>query len=140
MCNFEKIKKLLSKQGHIDYWKNTAAKDWKVVNVLFGTKYFVHALFYSHLVLEKLLKAHWVKDNESNHPPKIHNLVYLLSKTKLNLQEDSIAFLEQMNLFQLEGRYPDYRTNINKVYKGKQTQEIIKEVNKVRKWLLKNLQ
>lgn len=98
---------MLTKQEHITFWKNTAAKDWKAVNDLLKSKNYVHSLFWSHLVLEKLIKAHWVKDNEGNHPPKMHNLVYLLSKTSLNMEENKLAFLEQMNLFQLEGRYPD---------------------------------
>lgn len=65
---------MLTKDEHIKYWVDTAKKDWKTVQNMFGTKDYLPALFFSHLVLEKLCKAHWVKDNHGNTPPKIHNL------------------------------------------------------------------
>jgi hypothetical protein len=49
----------LTKEYYIKYWKTTAAKDWKAVQDMFKAKNFVHALFWSHLVLEKLCKTHW---------------------------------------------------------------------------------
>jgi len=71
----------------------TAATDWKAVNQLYSGKCYTHSLFWAHLVLEKLLKAHWIKDNESNTPPKIHNLLYLADKTKLSIsQERQLTF------------------------------------------------
>jgi len=48
----------LTKQQHINYWVETAAKDWMAVDGLFSSKNYVQALFWAHLVLEKLLKAH----------------------------------------------------------------------------------
>lgn len=98
------------------------------------------ALFWAHLMLEKLFKAHWVKDNESNHPPKIHNLITLSAKTELRLSDDDLEFLAVMNQFQLGGRYPDYVQAIWKTYKGKETKKVIDRVNKIRKCLLKGLQ
>ena len=44
----------MTKKEHINYWKSTSEKDWKAVQDLFRTKHYVHALFWSHLVLEKL--------------------------------------------------------------------------------------
>lgn len=129
----------MTKQEYIEYWKQSATRDWRTVEKMFVAKEFIPALFFSHLVLEKLLKAHWVKDNEGDHPPKIHNLVYLLSKTKLVAKELDIAFLEQLNSFQIEGRYPDYQLDLYRIYKAKQTEEILNQVNKIRKWLLKAL-
>ncbi len=129
----------MKKEDYIKYWKTNADKDWKRVNLLFKNHDFVFALFCAHLTLEKLLKAHWVKDNFENHLPKIHNLVYLLAHTNLNIAESDQAFLEQMNLFQIEGRYPDYQNNLHKAYNSVQTKLIISKADKIRKWLLKGL-
>lgn len=129
----------MNKNDYIKYWTISAQKDWRRVNLLIKNKDFVFALFCAHLTLEKLIKAHWVKDNPDNHPPKIHNLVYLISKTKLNASENEMAFLEQMNLFQIEGRYPDYRNNLYKVYGAAPSKVIIAKANTIRKWLNKNL-
>jgi len=94
---------------------------------------------FAHLVLEKLCKAHWVRDNVSNTPPKIHNLITLLGQTKLQLSEEERAFLFDMNQFQLEGRYPDYRNEIYKKYKAIQTKQVLSRLDTLRKCLLKKL-
>jgi HEPN domain-containing protein len=117
----------------------TAKRDWRTVQNMYKTKDYVPGLFWTHLVLEKLIKAHWVKDNEDNHPPKIHNLTTLIKKTKLQLSEDYMDFLDRMNQFQLEGRYPDYVSGIYKIYKGRLTKEILDKAKIVRKCLLKEL-
>ena len=100
---------MMTKQQHIDYWVETAEKDWIVVQQLFDAKSYIHALFWAHLVLEKLCKAHWVKDNIGNTPPKIHNLINLIAKTNAKLPKTDKDFLSILNQFQLEGRYPDYK-------------------------------
>ncbi len=129
----------MEKEQLIKYWKSESLRDWKRVELLFKNKDYVFALFCAHLSLEKILKAHWIKDNVNNHPPKIHNLPYLVSQTKLNASNEQMIFLEKMNTFQLEGRYPDYRVKINLVYNSKRTSVIIAEANSLRKWLIKNL-
>jgi HEPN domain-containing protein len=130
----------LTKEEHIQYWVNTAKRDWRTVQNLLKSKDYVPALFFAHLVLEKLLKARWVKDNSQNHPPKIHNLISLAGKIAYSFTEEQLIFMGRMNDFQLEGRYPDYANNIYKLYKRKETELILKEVDKLRKCLLKNLQ
>ena len=129
----------MTKQQHIEYWINTAEEDWITVGVLFDSKRYLHALFWAHLVLEKLTKAHWVKNNEENTPPKIHNLITLLEQANVDLSEEKMNFLLTYNKFQLSTRYPDY---LNKVYAlcTKQVAEIqLDEVKEIRKCLLKML-
>ncbi len=58
------------------------------------------------------MKGIWVKNNEDNYPPKIHNLIYMHDAAKLNLDEDMKAELLAMNAWNLEGRYPEYRTKM----------------------------
>ena len=97
------------------------------------------ALFFSHLLLEKLCKAHWVKDNTENTPPKIHNLPGLVLKTKLQLSDEEIDFLREMNQFQIEGRYPDYKNLLYNTYKEAKTKLILGKVNTLRICLLNKL-
>lgn len=130
---------MLNKEQHIEYWINTAREDWEAVLDIVAAKRYVHALFFSHLTLEKLLKAHWVKDNEENHPPKIHNLVRIASKTKLNTPEKYLIFMEKFNDFQMEGRYPDYWNMIYKIVTKEYTLELIENIKEIREWLLKQM-
>ena len=129
----------MNKEDYIAYWKSTAEIDRVVIQHLFKSKDYMQALFFAHLVLEKLSKAHWVKDHDSNHPPRIHNLVALIDSTLLDPDENQRAFLEKMNTFQLEGRYPDYRMQLYKMCDKKFTEEILKQAETIRIWLLNNL-
>ena len=129
----------MAKQEHIDYWKFTAGKDWDALLNMYQSKDYVQALFFSHLVLEKLCKAHWVKDNVENIPPKTHNLLVLLESTKLSFTDEDTVFFRAMNQFQLEGRYPDYANAIYKTYKAENTKIVLDNVNIKRQWLLENL-
>lgn len=61
-------------QEHIEFWKNTSNEDFEVFNLLLNSKKYLHVLFFAHLTIEKLIKSHWVKDNNNSVPPKIHNL------------------------------------------------------------------
>jgi AbiV family abortive infection protein len=77
-----------TKKQHIDYWVDQSGDDWETAQILFKNKKYLHALFWSHLVLEKLCKALWIAHNTENTPPRTHNLIYLLSKTNLNTTEE----------------------------------------------------
>lgn len=82
----------MTKRDYINYWLDTSEKDWGSAEDLFKTKHYIQSLFLAHLSLEKLCKAIWVQDNEKDHPPGIHNLVYLLKQTKLELTEEELDF------------------------------------------------
>ena len=119
------------KTKHIDYWENTAIDDLESMDVLFEGKKYVQALFFAHLSLEKILKAHWVLCNAENMPPKTHNLISLLGKTNLELSEEDTDFLQTMNVFQIEGRYPDHLTQLNKTISRERTEGIIAQVKQL---------
>jgi HEPN domain-containing protein len=125
----------VEKKDYILYWKATAADDWKRVNLLFKNRDYIFALFCAHLTLEKLIKAHWVKDNVGNFPPKIHNLNKLAAQTKLSLTDEELIFCADMNKFQIEGRYPDYVSDIYKIVNSKYTANYLKQCQKLRRKL-----
>ncbi|MBK7869306.1 MAG: HEPN domain-containing protein [Saprospiraceae bacterium] len=130
---------MLSKHEHIAYWVRTAEDDWEAAQSLFEASKYVHCLFFAHLVLEKYCKAHWVKDNHNNHPPKTHNLLRLIQDTHLDLIEEDLLFLEQFNDFQLEGRYPDYLFTIQKRCTFEYTQQLLEKVTYIKQCLQEKL-
>jgi len=65
----------LTKDEHINYWVKTAGNDIEAMQDIFNAGRYDWALFVGHLALEKILKAHWVKNNTKSFPPKIHDLV-----------------------------------------------------------------
>jgi HEPN domain-containing protein len=105
----------MNKADHIQYWKRTAADSWLSTQTLFDGKRYVESVFWVHLTLEKLLKAHWVKDNLTDIAPRVHNLLFLLGQTSLTLTIDEIIFLKMVDSFQMDGRYPDYTFKIDAI-------------------------
>jgi HEPN domain-containing protein len=131
---------MMTKEQHINYWVDTAQQDWIAVESMFNTRNYLHCLFWAHLVLEKLAKAHWVKRHEDNIPPRIHNVVWLLEESSVTLEEDIMDFLKKFNEFQLSGRYPDYMNNIYKICTKNYTFDKLEKVKEIRQCLIKMLQ
>ena len=131
---------MMTKEEHIKYWIDTAQYDWEGTEDAFNAKRYLHCLFWAHLVLEKLAKAHWVKNHQDNIPPKVHNVVWLLAELNVDLGADTMDFLEGFNKFQLSGRYPDYMNNIYKICTKEITSDNLKKVKEIRQCLIEMLQ
>jgi len=131
---------MMTKEQHINYWVDTAQNDWVTVESLFDAKRYLHCLFWAHLVLEKLAKAHWVKTHQENIPPRVHNIVWLLEQTDIDLGEETTDFLESFNKFQLSGRYPDYLRRMDRLCTEVYTVAQLEKVKEVKQCLLKALQ
>lgn len=129
----------MTNSDYINYWKTSAERDWLAVQALVASGNNVQALFFAHLVIEKLLKAHWVKDTGSNFPPRVHNLEFLLAQTNLSMIAEDIDELRIMNAWNMEGRYQDYRDMIYRTTTQAYTEEKMLIVDKIRIWLLSQL-
>src|SRR3989339_2122032 len=99
----------MTKQEHIDYWLSSSNADLGSAQSILKTGKFIWSLFVAQLSLEKLLKAFWVRDNESNFPPRTHDLNRIANETKLSLTDEEKEFLAEVSSFNIEVRYPDYK-------------------------------
>ncbi len=99
----------MNKQDHIKYWIESSKLDLASMKNIFSSGNYDWALFIGHLALEKVLKALWVKNNETNFPPKTHNLLKIAEDAKYILSDSDELFLNRVNGFQLATRYPDYK-------------------------------
>jgi HEPN domain-containing protein len=127
------------KHEHVEFWKISSEKEWEVTENLFEKKNYPQSLFFGHLTIEKILKAHWIKDNISDFPARTHNLVRLAGQTTLTLTPDDLIFLDKMNDFQMESRYPDYHFTIYQICTPEYSLELLTEINRIRLWLLSQL-
>ena len=93
----------ISKQ--ITYWSKGAEDDWQVAVQLIESGKTRHGLFFAHLALEKMLKAHVCK-HTNEIAPRSHNLIRLAELSGLTIEESRLDVLAEMNEFNLEGRYP----------------------------------
>ncbi len=122
----------------IKYWINAAENDLPVIESLFKGGHYLWCLFIGHLILEKIIKAHYVKDNEQN-PPKTHDLLKLVEKTNLSLSEENKLFLDEMNDFQLEAMYPDYKFSLPKSLDINSTKQKLYQIKELFGWLKSQL-
>ena len=129
----------MGKEEQIQHWIKTAEVDWATAEDLLKLKRFLHALFFFHLVIEKLLKAHWVKDNPGDFPPYSHNLEFIYGNTQVELSAEFVDELRALNHWNLEGRYPDYLNKISKQADEKYTLAKYENTKKIRKCLLENI-
>ncbi|MBI5038820.1 MAG: HEPN domain-containing protein [Nitrospirae bacterium] len=119
----------------VEYWRNGAMEDWEVGKDLIGRNRFRHGLFFLHLALEKILKAH-VCRNTDNIAPPIHNLVRLAEKAGLGLTQEQQNLLAEANEFNIEGRYPEL---LLPVPTQEEVNNFMVRAEEIFKWLIKQL-
>jgi HEPN domain-containing protein len=90
----------------VEYWKTGSAEDLAAAESLLEKGHLRHCLFFAHLALEKMLKAH-VTQQTKNMPPRIHSLPRLAAMAGLKLDGEQMDFLREFGAYQIEGRYPD---------------------------------
>ncbi len=120
----------VKREEEIRYWLGIAKDDLRVAGHLIDTNDRLHALFFCHLAIEKMLKALFVKVNGGS-PPPIHNLPRLAAESKLNLSEGDLEFLNELLRFNIEARYPKDRIMIRKACTKKYSEGVLRTV---RKW------
>ena len=98
-------------QKQIKYWRDGSHEDWQVAHELVDLGRTRHALFFAHLALEKMLKAH-VCRTTGNLAPKIHNLVRLAELANLSISNRQRLLLGRFNQYQLEGRLSGQATKV----------------------------
>lgn len=91
---------------HISHWQSGAEEDFEVAEQLIRLGKIRHGLFFLHLTLEKILKAH-VCHNSGDIAPRLHNLTRLAELSGITFQQEYADFLAEMNPFSIEGRYPE---------------------------------
>ncbi|MEW6686105.1 MAG: HEPN domain-containing protein [Candidatus Edwardsbacteria bacterium] len=122
----------------INYWLNAAAHDLDVAETLFKNSKYDWCLFIAHLVLEKTLKAFYVRDNQKM-PPPIHKLDILASNTKLSLSDEQVKFLKKVNEFNLEARYSDKKFSFYKLCTKTFTKKYFTDIKRFYRWLLEQI-
>jgi len=92
----------------VRYWLESSEDDYQVMQSLFDNGIML-GLVLSHLVIEKLLKAYYVKCVDINYP-RIHNLVEIAVKANLELSEAQEGTLVDLTTFNLRPGIPTTRT------------------------------
>ncbi|MBZ0177745.1 MAG: HEPN domain-containing protein [Melioribacteraceae bacterium] len=129
----------MTKEEHINYWLESAEHDLETSDTLFEADKYDWSLFIGHLVLEKLLKAVFVKNNENKIPPKVHNLVRLAELSLIELDEERKVLLDKINDFNVEARYPEYKNELYKTCTKEFAEENRNHIKELYQWLKSQL-
>lgn len=88
-----------------------------------------------HLVIEKLLKAIFIKRTSLGHPPRTHDLLLLSEKSKLYTDEIQKDTLDLITTFNISARYPDYKKSFYEKCTEAYATEQIDKIKELRIWL-----
>lgn len=124
----------MDKQDLINFWVESSDLDFLAMESLFKNGHCIWSLFLGHLVIEKLLKAYYVKVVDDN-VPKTHNLLAIAKNSNLELTEEQQDFLLEVTAFNIKARYPDYKKRFYKKATKKFTERYLKKIRELRIWL-----
>ena len=125
----------MSKSEITKYWFNSSAEDWKTAESLIKSKRYMHALFFCHLVLEKILKG-MISDLGAS-VPITHDLLLLVEKTNLKINDVDAQLLSDVNGFNIRARYDDYKNSFYKKATASYAKNYFDKVKKFKLWLKK---
>lgn len=120
----------------VNYWFESADDDYETMRVLYNNKKNTWCLFIGHLVIEKILKGLYARNNPENPiAPKIHNLILLSQKANLEVPIEIREKIQIINTFNISARYDDYKKNFDKKCTEEYTREQVENIEVVKAWL-----
>ena len=87
-------------------WLRSADTDLGAAHVLINAGFHSHAVFHSHLYLEKLLKALISDIRDADPVPFSHNLTYLSSHAGTRSDEATLSFFAMLSPHSVDARLP----------------------------------
>jgi len=122
----------------VQHWIDTSEKDYKTMQNLLKSGDYSWAMFLGHLVLEKLLKAHYVK-NQRKHALFTHDLLRLATTAGLKIDEETEEWLDDISTFNINARYDSYKQDFYKLCTKDFANLWSERIKKIRLWLIKEL-
>jgi HEPN domain-containing protein len=129
----------MEKTEIIKYWRINSERDFDAAESLYNDKKYTHALFFGHLVIEKLLKALFIKVNDDTNIPRIHNLLRLAEHCRLELEDEVTEKLSMINSFNLNTRYDDYLERFYLKCNEEYCKEWLNNIKELKEWLISKL-
>lgn len=122
----------------VKHWMDTSEKDYQTMRNLIKSGDFSWAMFLGHLVLEKLLKAHYVKNNRK-HAIFTHDLLRLATQAGLEFNEETEEWLDEISTFNINARYDSYKQDFYQLCTKEFANLWSERIEKLRLWLIKGL-
>lgn len=122
----------------VNHWIESADRDFKTMQNLYQSKDYSWSLFIGHLVIEKLLKALYIK-NKQEHPIPIHDLTRIAAKAGVEFSDEILNQLDTITTFNINARYEDVKQNFYLKCTKQFTKTWIDQITELRKWIKSQL-
>lgn len=120
----------------MEHWIESSDNDYDVMMTLYNGEKYSWCLFLGHLVLEKLIKAIYAKNNPASpYAVKKHDLLFLANKSNINLDDDKKAKLDLITTFNMNARYEDYKKDFSSKCTKEYTDKQVSTIEEMRAWL-----
>ena len=120
------------------YWLSSSDNDYEVLLNLFQSRNYNWALFLGHIVLEKLIKAYFVRKT-ATHAPYTHDLRLLAKKCELEFPNDMELQLDVITSFNINTRYDTFKEDFKKRCTPEFSSEWINNIKTLRQWIKEKL-
>jgi HEPN domain-containing protein len=94
----------MERQEKINFWRESAKRDFDVVETLLKSNKYSQALFFLHLAIEKMIKGLVLKSTGES-PLPIHNLERLANDASVEIDEEMKLQLREINSYNISARY-----------------------------------
>jgi HEPN domain-containing protein len=126
------------KKESIENLVKSSNRDWATLLSMYECRRYYAALFFGQLVLEKLLKAIYIKKNNDS-APFIHDLKKIAKKSGLEFDEKTGERLDIISGFNINARYDDYKDEFYRKATKKYAKDYIEVIKGIRLWLKKQI-
>jgi len=120
------------------YWLSSSDNDYEALLNLFQSHNYNWALFLGHIVLEKLIKAYFVKKN-GTHAPYSHDLRLLAKKCEIEFPNEMMQQLDVITSFNINARYDSFKDDFQKKCTPEFSSEWINNIKRLRQWIKERL-
>ncbi len=122
----------------VENWLNSARYDLAAGRDMLAAGRFVYTVFFAHLAVEKALKAK-VQEATGRTPPRIHDLIVLLKRARLDPPPELRDFLGKLAGSSTATRYPTHLEEAVRAYPLEVAAEYLRQAEEAVEWIARQL-
>lgn len=115
--------------------------DLETAKAMLKSKRYLYVGFMCNQVIEKILKAYYVKTNNEQ-PPYTHKLIRIAEESNLykEMTESQKDFLDVIAPLNIEARYPTQKQELMEALNKEKCMQILKETEELVEWINNKLE
>ena len=126
----------MTNEEKVRYWIELVDRDINTAEYNVNGGHHLHGVYLCHQAVEKIFKAYFAKTTDET-PPYTHDLVGLAQKTGIweEMSEEQKYFVGVLNPFNIEARYPEYKSKLDKSLTDEIAKKILTQAKEMIEWI-----